>query len=253
ASAQANRRSADAALQGTGGWVLNSEVPTMEGWLDAFGATVLAPDGETYTFSTTQTTQALSFLKDLADKSCAWSAQDAAPSREFAARQALFLAGSLAGLDAQAVALKTAGSKDDWTVIPFPSAAGKPVAIAYGPSFAVLQSNPEKQLAAWTFARWMTSPQNQARWIENTASLPLGAQVQPLLADYTAAHPQWAAALKLLPYLRLEPQAASWDTVRWSLSDACDRLFSPLFPANLIPQLVSMLNDTAAELAGRAH
>ncbi len=253
AAAKANRNAADSAMRGTGGWAVNTDVPTMEAWLYAFGSSITAPDGQSYALSTTQTTQAFTFLKDLFDNTCAWSAQDASPVTEFASRQAVIIAGSLAGLDAQANAFSAANNKDAWTVIPFPSPSGKPVVSAYGPSFAVLKSNPEVQLAAWLFARWMISPQNQARWIEANASLPLGAQVLPLLNTYKAAHPQWAAALELLPDARLEPGLASWGEVRWSLSDAGGRLFSPIFPANLIPQMVGMLNDTAAELDARTH
>ena len=253
AAAKANRYAADPAMHGTGGWVVNTEVPTMEAWLYSFGSSITAPDEQSYALSTTQTTQALTFLKDLFDQSCAWSADDVFPAKEFASRQALVIAGSLAGLDTQAKAFSAANNKDTWTVIPFPSPVGKPVIPAYGPSFAVLKSSPEKQLAAWLFARWMISPQNQARWIESSASLPLGTQVFPLLSAYKAAHPQWAAVLDLLPHVRLEPSPASWGQVRWSLSDAGGRLFSPIFPANLIPQMVGMLNDTAAELDARSH
>ncbi len=253
AAAQANRNDPDVARRGTGGWVVNSDVPTMEGWLYAFGNAITASSGQSYALSTTQTTQAFTFLKDLFDKGCAWSAEDAFPDKQFASRQAIFITGNLEELDAQANAFAAANNKDAWTVIPFLSPGGKPVITAYGPSFAVLKSSPEKQLAAWLFARWMVSPQNQASWIEDKGTLPLGADVLPLLDAYKSRHPQWAAALELLPDARLEPQTVSWGDVRWSLSDAGGRLFSPLFPANLIPEMVGMLNDTAAELNARSH
>jgi multiple sugar transport system substrate-binding protein len=251
AAAQANRKDPDVARRGTGGWAVNSDIPTMEGWLYAFGNAITSPDGQSYALSTTQTTQALTFLKNLFDKGCAWSAEDAFPKTQFASRQAMFIAGNLEELDAQAKAFEAADSKDAWTVIPFLSPEGKPAIIVYGPSFAVLQSNPETQLAAWLFIRWVLSLQNQASWIENNGTLPLGAGVLPLLEAYKSSHSQWAAALELLPDARLEPQMASWGEVRWSLGDAGARLFSPLFPANLVPQMVAMLNDTAAELKKR--
>jgi ABC-type glycerol-3-phosphate transport system substrate-binding protein len=251
AAAQSNGKSTDPATRGTGGWAVNTDVPTMEGWLYAFGSDITGLDDQSYTFSSTQTTQALTFLKELSDKGCAWSAENAFPSKEFASRRAIFIAGSLAGLDDQAKTFIASSSQDNWTVIPFPSPHGKPVITVYGPSFALLKSSPEKQVAAWLFARWMVSPQNQANWIENNASLPLGAAVLPLLDAYKSRHPQWAAAVALLPDARLEPHTASWDEVRWSLNDAGGRLFSPLFPAALIPQMVGMLSDTAAELGAR--
>ena len=251
AAAQSNSKSADPAIRGTGGWAVNTDLPTMEGWLYAFGSDITGLDAQSYAFSSTQTTQALTFLKDLSDKGCAWSAENAFPSQEFASRRAIFIAGSLASLADQAKTIAAASSQDTWTVIPFPSPHGKPVITVYGPSFALLKSSPEKQVAAWLFARWMVSPQNQADWIENNASLPLGAGVLPLLDAYKSRHPQWAAAVALLPDARLEPNTASWDEVRWSLSDAGGRLFSPIFPAALIPQMVGMLSDTAAELAAR--
>jgi multiple sugar transport system substrate-binding protein len=251
AAAQANRRQEDEALHGTGGWAVSTDVPTMEGWLYAFGSAITSQEAPSYALSTTQTTQAFIFLKGLFDKGCAWSAEAAFPSKEFVSRQAIFISGSLAGLDTQAEAFRAASNKDAWTVLPFLSPRGRPVVPAYGPSFAVLKSSPEKQAAAWLFARWAINPQNQARWIEDSASLPLGEGVLPLLAAYKSGHPQWAAALELLPEARLEPSLASWSEVRWALSDAGGRLFSPLFPADLIPQMVGMLSDTAAELDAR--
>jgi multiple sugar transport system substrate-binding protein len=251
AAAQANKKSSDPAIRGTGGWAVNTDVPTMEGWLYAFGSDITGLDGQSYTFSSTQTTQALTFLKGLSDKGCAWSAEDAFASKEFASRRAIFITGSLAGLDDQAKAFAASKSPDNWTVVPFPSLHGEPVITVYGPSFAVLKSSLEKQVAAWLFARWMVSPQNQAHWIEDNASLPLGAAVLPLLEAYQSQHQQWAAAVALLPDARIEPYTASWDEVRWSLRDAGGRLLSPLFPAALIPQMVGMLSDTAAELEAR--
>ncbi len=253
AAAQANKKSKDVSLHGTGGWVINSDVPTMEGWLYAFGNSITASDGQSYALSTTQTTQAFTFLKNLLDQGCAWSTEDAFPAKQFASRQAIFITGSLEELDAQAKAFSEVGSQDGWTALPFLSPSAKPVIVAFGPSFAVLKSSPQKQLASWLFARWMVSPQNQASWIESSGSLPLGSGVLPLLAGYRARHPQWAAAVDLLSVSRLEPQVASWSQVRWALSDAGTRLFSPIFPANLIPMLVGMLRDTAAELDARGH
>jgi ABC-type glycerol-3-phosphate transport system substrate-binding protein len=251
AAAQSNNKSTDLATRGTGGWVVNSDTPTMEGWLYAFGSDITGLDEQGYAISSTQTTQALTFLKELYDKGCAWSAENAFPNKEFASRRAIFISGSLEDFDDQAKTFTSSSTQDDWTVIPFPSPHGKPVITVYGPSFALLKSSPEKQVAAWLFARWMVSPQNQAKWIESNASLPLGAAVLPLLDAYKSQNPQWAATVALLPDARLEPNTASWDMVRWSVSDAGGRLFSPLFPATLIPQMVGMLSDTAAELEAR--
>ena len=79
--------------------------------------------------------------------------------------------------------------------------------VVYGSSFIVFQSGDVTQLASWLFIRWILSAENQARWVQSTGLFPLRGSTMNLLADYSANHPQWAEAVKLLPEGGEHPQA----------------------------------------------
>jgi ABC-type glycerol-3-phosphate transport system substrate-binding protein len=118
----------------------------------------------------------------------------------------------------------------------------------FGPSFTLLPSTPEQQLAAWLFVRWLAQPENQARWIESTASLPLRSAALDFLDSYRQSHPQWAAAVEALPYAIAETELLSWAQVRWALQDATTQLYRAYFSADGIPEMLEFLQKTADDL-----
>lgn len=235
-----------------GGWLVDTDTATMAGWIYAFGGEIDAPSGKGYEFNTPQTRQAFTFLRELVDAGCAWSGPNHAPSSEFTGRKALAIAGSITGLSSQAAEFSSASSKDQWTVLPFPSPQGKPAIDSYGPSLSILRSTPRKQLAAWLFLKWLASTESQASLVRSYGILPVRASALDRLGEYRKDHPQWAAALDLLSYARLEPGYASWKTVRLVLSDAGVQLFSPTFKTGEIPELIKTLDSTAAEIHGQS-
>jgi len=70
-----------------------------------------------------------------------------------------------------------------------------------------IESTPEQQLASWLFVRWLLSPQIQQKWVEVTGLFPLRTSALDLLSGYKDSHPQWSAAIGLLPQAQIEPQA----------------------------------------------
>lgn len=247
AAARFNQRDEHPQNDGTGGWVVDTDASTLTSWIYAYGGELAVP-GDGYAFADAGTRRALAYLRDLYDSGCAWISPDPYPNAELADRRALFIASNVTGLASQEAAFARAGSSDHWTAIPFPSAVGEPVIDAYGPSLAVVRSTPAKQLAAWLFLKWLVQPEVQARWTERYGTLPTRASVGSLLTTYQKKHPQWAAALELLPFARSEPRRLSWEVVRWALSDAGKQLFSPTFTAGQLPDLLEMLASTATEL-----
>ena len=120
----------------------------------------------------------------------------------------------------------------------------------YGPSYIMLTSSPEEQLASWVFVKWLLAPLNQARFIEATASFPLRAATLVHLGDFSQRHPQWRTAVEALPLAQGEPDLASWGVVRWALQDAGVQLFRSYFTIDQIPGLVGFLDRTASDLHG---
>jgi multiple sugar transport system substrate-binding protein/sn-glycerol 3-phosphate transport system substrate-binding protein len=258
AAARANNADADPENDGTGGWIVNTTPVGIMSWLYAFGSEVAAQPGEGYEFNTPQTAAALSYLKDLYDSSCAWKvrksdagegfAEGEFVEAEFAARQALFISGSLADLPYQTAALQEAGNADEWTVIAFPSRAEQPAVLVYGPSLGIFESSTEKQLAAWLLIRWLASPAEQARFIAASGTFPTRAAALDELEDYASEHLQWAAAFDLLPYARTEPDYESWGVVRWVVGDVGTQVFRSYFTADRIPATLELMDETANEL-----
>lgn len=248
AAAQANQSDADETNDGTGGYLVSADAVTLAGWVYAFGGEIAQPGGSGYQFDTTETTDALEFLRGLQDQGCAWASPDTSPETEFAARRALFRLGGTSTLDVQQGAFKLAGRADQWTVIPFPSPEGQPVMSVYGVSLAVVKSTPEGHLAAWLAARWLAAPENQARWIWSYGGFPTRASTSNYLDDYAGLHPQWQAMLDLWLYAREEPTLPSWRIARWAVDDAAAQLFAPDFEMEQIPAMLETLDEILAEI-----
>jgi ABC-type glycerol-3-phosphate transport system substrate-binding protein len=123
----------------------------------------------------------------------------------------------------------------------------------FGPSFAMLKSTPEEELATWLLIKWLLEPENQARWIRASDHLPSRASAAEALTDYAEQHPQWEEALALLQLAQPEPGHASWGVVRWALSDAAEQLFRLGLTSEQVPALLEELEDTAAEMHARSR
>lgn len=250
-AAAAALRSEEDRREGTGGWVIDSSAPSLLGWIYAFGGDLEVPEGQGYSFESPAVSGAFSFLRELYEDGCAWLSESALATQEFAARQGLFISSSVIGLPGQQSAFDQAGTTDQWTVIPFPSQDSQPVMVTYGPALVVLAGEPEQDLAAWLFARWLTSPEVQARWVQKQGTLPTRASVLDLLAEYRENHPQWDTAAELLQFARVEPGRPSWRLVHFVLSDAGRYLFSPLVTIRVVPEIIETLDQAAAELDGQ--
>jgi len=237
-----------------GGWVLDkfntdTDAPwTAYAWLRAFGGDVYA-DGK-YKFSSPENQFALDTLSKLQGDNCIWEISrdlNITIYEVLANHKALFAAGSLDKLPEQRAAF--AGSNDQWTVIPFPGES--PSIVAYGPDFVILKSSAARQQAAWLFARWMLSPENQARWTRETGLFPMRTSAIELLPNIRTANPQWAAAVDLLPQAKTYPQAAAWRKARLVLGDGFFSLFqlnpSAETAAQVLDQMDTMLQDLLAK------
>ena len=251
AATQAKKLDADPANDGQGGWAINTTPVAFLTWLYAFDGQALTPQQDGYRFNTPQSEKSITFLKSLYDAGCAWQDNDEYPLPEFANRQALLATLPLSDLPALAAELEQAENDDQWTVIGFPSERTQPMITIYGPSYALFGASPEEQLASWLLVKWLASPEEQARLITASGTLPLREATKDLLKSYGAANPQWTAAVGYLPAARTEPNLASWIVVRWALGDVATQVFRYYFTPDRIPATLELLDETAAELHDR--
>ena len=252
AAAEAVRTAGDKTALGHGGWLITPGPEALSGWIYAFGGNITTPDGAGYQFNTPATSQAFTFLKGLQESGCAWTSSDMDGLAAFASRQALFVVGSLVDIPAQRAAFATAGSSDNWVVIPFPSSS-QPLVETYGPSIFITKSSAARQLAAWLVIEWLVYPPNQAGVVQQLGVYPTRRSTLSYLTHTEQAGTQWAQALGFLPDARPEPTLASWSVMRWALSDASSQLFSQAFGTAQIPTLIGNLDSVGQEIISQAH
>lgn len=233
-----------------GGWLIDTDPMTPLSWMIAFGGGVQEEGG--YRFLAPGNVAAFRYMKTLQQKNCAWVASaELSVFDRFASRQALFATASLGDLPDLTRAFSAAANKDEWTVLTFPGVE-RDALVLYGSSFIMFESDDATQLASWLFMRWMLSAENQARWVQSTGLFPLRASTMELLADYSASHPQWAAAVKLLPRGEDTPQLSSWRLVRVMLGDGFRDMFDTIRHPDLtegqVPLILKQMDDTVADL-----
>ncbi len=243
---QAMLTDSDKTNDGQGGWLVDDSTPVFLSWMDAFGGGVQADSN--YSFLNPKNLAALTYVKQLYDQGCAWTAQpDADLPAAFAARKALFATAALEDLPDYSRAMAAANNTDDWTVMAFPGQSRSAFDV-YGASYVILKSTPEQQLASWLFIRWLLAAENQKKWVEVNGMFPLRTSALSLLGDYQKTHPQWAQAVALLPLAQTEPQLASWRQVRIMIGDGFDAMFRSNTPAGRVAEILAIMQNTARDL-----
>jgi multiple sugar transport system substrate-binding protein len=236
----------DKTNDGQGGWAVDTSPMTLLSWMTAFGGGVL--EGNNYRFLTSKNIAALTFVKQLYDDGCAWAVQpDADLAVAFSGRKAMFATASLEELSGYARSMASADNADEWTVLSFPGDIQTGLVI-YGSSYVLLKSTPEQELASWLFVRWLLSPENQKKWVEVTGLFPLRTSSLEPLTDYKNSHPQWSAAVDLLPQAQIQPQLASWRKIRVMLGDGFNTVFSSNIPAGRVADILATMESTSKDL-----
>ena len=90
----------------------------------------------------------------------------------------------------------------------------------YGASVSICAGSPENQLAAWLFLKWMTAPEQQARWVRASNYFPVRKSTARELTGYFAENPHYGAAYDMLDYGKSEPTLAGYQQVRRLVQEA---------------------------------
>ena len=241
------RADGDRSNDGLGGWLISSDPGTMISWLDAFNAINLSESFDSFNSNGTQS--AFEFLFDLQKDACAWSSRMPEPYDYFATRQALVYSGTLQDVWPQTAAFERAGNEDEWLALPYPS-EGKQSMLTEGLSWGIVETDANRQLAAWLFIRWMAQPENQLRLLQASGTLPLGSQALEMAKPFLN-YPQWLAAVALQSNAETLPADPNTGIIRMVLADAGSYLFRSEFTTEKIPGLLTQLDATIQELAER--
>ncbi len=247
AAAQVNNTSNQRRKYGTGGWLVSTAPETTLSWLAAFGADPFPTEGEAdYRFDQPGVEEALSFYRRLQQDGCLWEGMTPTPYDYFAERFALIYSGTLQDLPLQDHVQERFESVDQWVFIPYPSESGEEVVFAQGEAYAILNSSPEEQLAAWLMLRWLSLPEQQTRLAVANLSLPIGAESQKALSSRQNDFP-WSVILPLASEVRPVPAPASWALVQSVLQDAAWQVLR-LPEGGQVEQVIADLEAVSQEL-----
>ena len=231
---------------GTGGWLINQDPKVLASWYAAFGGE-LPVSGE-ITFNTEGGTDALGYLKDTYTQGCIWLGRRPEPYYYFANRYALMYASTLDQIPYQAGWMASEGSTDSWTVMGFPGPDGE-VMLVDSPGLMVTADTPENQMAAWLFARYLLSPEVQAKLVQSGFSLPVRSSAMDLLGDFANRYPQWAQAVEMMDIARPVPISSDWGIGQWVLQDGFYRLLQG--ERDDLPTILEDVDVLVSELAAR--
>jgi ABC-type glycerol-3-phosphate transport system substrate-binding protein len=159
----------------------------------------------------------------------------------------LMYAGSLDQIPVQMGWMEQVGSHDEWVVMGFPGPEGE-VMLVDGPGIFIAESTPEKQLAAWLFAKHLLTPEVQAKLVQSLFTLPVRETSMDLLGDFVNDYPQWAQALERVDHAYYQPISEEWGFGRWVLQDAILRLFAA--EEEQVTSILAQLDETILELDG---
>jgi multiple sugar transport system substrate-binding protein len=236
---------AAASANGIGGYILRNNASALAAWTFAFGGDVLDESGTRYVFNSPATIEAMTMLKRMADNRCAYNLKGY-PNTAFAARRALFTQGSSSGLPFYLEDLERAGKGDTFDIIALPHTTAQPRQNVYGGDIMIPATSPERQLAAWIFLKWFTTPEIQALWVKVSTYYPTRLSTVDRLQNYQAKNPVWTAGYELLPFAVYEPQLISYDSVRVLAQKTFDRII--LGDGTNIKTLLDELTERANQM-----
>ncbi len=231
----------------TGGFLMNFDPWVLMSWYKAFGGEV--PKDEIPQFNNNAGQTAFSYLESLnsLERNCIWVGRQPEPYQYFANRYALMFAGTLDQIPLLTGWMDAIQNDDQWEISGFPGPEGS-VMLVDGPGLFITESEPEAQLAAWLFAKYMLTPEVQARIVESMYTLPVRESAIDFLQDFVRTYPQWMDAFDLIDTAGYLPISKAWGYGRWILQDAINRSF--VIEDEDISTILEQLDEMILEFEG---
>ncbi len=217
AAARSNSFDKDPENDGTGGWIFDATPATVLSWMKVFGGGQMpASESGAYLLQTSANERAFGFLQQLMRLGCAWTPLEQNPHLYLKERKALFYSGSMEDIVQQG----KIDMKDEWEMIPYPSLEANEVILSDGLSYGILRSDANHDLASWLFIRWLQAPENLARIVASSLTLPPVSSVREEVIKIGKPDPAWELSLQYLPLVKSMPLLASWLNAGKVLQDA---------------------------------
>lgn len=235
-----------ATAEGSMGYQLSIDTSRFASWTFAFGGNIFDYDANQFTFSDPGAVEAWEFIQGMFADGCATIVTESyGDQTDFGAGRLLFTVGSSSGLPYYQSAVND-GAGFEWSVGEIPHTTPDPVMNVYGASVGIPKSTPERQLAAWIFLKFYTSPHYQAEWAKASNYFPTRESVADEMQDYFEANPSYASAFELLEYGIFEPPVPGYDFVR----DECDAVMAAIVddPTLDVATALANLDKTANQI-----
>ena len=182
-------------------------------WFLSRGAPLLSTDGREVGFTGDNGLKMFESLSELAQGECFYRTPgETQDVTAFSTGRVAMIFASTSSLRDIRRAVENAGGFR-WSVTPVPYGRQPITLDVSGPAWIVLRSTPEKQLAAWLFARWFATTGQTLAWAIDTGQLPLRKSAAARLVQQSADDLHYTAALELLPFGHADPLVPYWPDV----------------------------------------
>lgn len=221
----------------TKGYAISINASSFFAMLYSRGGQPLNDNQTAWQFNQASGQEQLSLLQALINSGCAYLVDKKfGDQSDFGAGNVVFTIDQSSGFSYYQD-LVNGGGKFTWGLAPLPHAAGvAPATTQSGSNLTVLRTTPERQLAAWLFARYLTETEATASWAAKTGYLPVrqSALNTPVMVQQLAAQPGYRVAVTTLPaQARPEPVVRGTTETRKLLEDTLFiALTEPTRPAN---------------------
>jgi multiple sugar transport system substrate-binding protein len=226
------------------GWAIAVNASTFDAMVYSRGGKLISGDQKTWLFNQMPGVESLA-LHQIAVRE-GWGYQVTAANadqNDFAAGRAWFTFGSTAGLPFYQRAVES-DKRFRWNIAMIPHGTGsQPTTVLYGASVAVFKSNPEKQLGAWQFLRYFSSPAVTADWSAATGYLPV--RTSALMSDVVQAKVRNSQAYgvainRIAAFARPETSVRGTEDTRSYIEDAITKVIT-----DVRADVTSALDDAA--------
>ena len=162
---------------------------------------------------------------------------------EFNTGQAACFIASSTAIPLIETAISESASPFNWDVAPLPHVGAGPVVNVYGASLVICRTSPAQEVA-WLFLKWLTEPEQQARWVEVSGYFPTRKSTEGLLADYFAGSRRYRNGFELLQYGKPEPSVGGYERVRRLIAETMVAALEGESLEELLPDLETRANAT---------
>jgi len=201
---------------------------TFNGFLYSRGGKIISDDAKTWQMNQQAGVDSLQLYADLINSNHAiWAEKPFADQVDFGAGRSVFTMGSTSGIPFYD---KEVAGKFKWGIANMPHAANvQPVTVLYGASISVFKSTPQKQLAAWQFIKYFSSPEVTADWATTSGYMPVrksALTLKPVTDKIAQFAPYGVAVKEISPTAKPETSNSGTQEMRDNVEAAITAVLS---------------------------